>query len=144
MTQNHELYHPNLISPDRSLYIFFVVTHRRTCDTVTLWHCDTVTLWHCGTVIHWHCDTVTLWHCDTLTLWHCAVPILTTLKYFCISVFLLFEIVINVLVSSFRFLLWGYFHYRCVNSFSAGINVRPQNPTSKVDPPPAERVNNSV
>ena len=64
------------------------------------------------------------------------------LEYFCINhrnkrVFQ-FEIIINVLVSSFRFILlpmlWVYGHYKYFNSFSAGIDFRRQHLTSKVDP----------
>ena len=60
---------------------------------------------------------------------------LTTLEYFCINhrnkrVFQ-FKIIINVLVSSFRFILlpmlWVYGYYKYFNSFSAGIDFRRQN-----------------
>ena len=48
-----------------------------------------------------------------------------------------FEIIINVLVSSFWFIwipmLWVYAHFKSVNSYSAGIEFS-QILTSKVDP----------
>ena len=54
------------------------------------------------------------------------------------------EIIINVLVSYFRFIwipiLWVYDQYKYVYSYSAGIDFRRQNLTSKVDPH-AVRVN---
>ena len=45
-----------------------------------------------------------------------------------------FEIIINIIVSSFRFIwipmLWVYGHYNYVYSFSAGVDFRRQNLTS--------------
>ena len=52
--------------------------------------------------------------------------------------FIHFEIIINVLVSSFRFIwipmLWVCGHYESFHSYSAGIDFRRQILTSKVDP----------
>ena len=45
-----------------------------------------------------------------------------------------FEIIINILVSVFRFIwipmLWVYGHYKYLNSYSVGIDFRRQNLTS--------------
>ena len=66
---------------------------------------------------------------------------LTTLKYFYISpgdcrIFFQFEIIINVLVSSFHFIwipmLWVYGHYNGCYCLSAAIDFRRQNLTFKV------------
>ena len=52
--------------------------------------------------------------------------------------FFRFEIIINVLISSSRFIwipmLWVYDHYKYVYSYSAGIICRCHILTSKVDP----------
>ena len=52
--------------------------------------------------------------------------------------FFQFEIIINVLASSFCFIwipiLWVYGHYKYFYYDSAGIDFRRQNLTSKVDP----------
>ena len=57
--------------------------------------------------------------------------------------FFQYEIIINVLASPFRFIwihmLWVYGHYKYFNFFSAGIDFRRRNLTSKVFP--AARVN---
>ena len=53
--------------------------------------------------------------------------------------FFQFEIIINVLVSSFRFIriptcmLWVYGHYKYFDSYSAGIDFRRQIQTSDSD-----------
>ena len=51
--------------------------------------------------------------------------------------FFQFGIIINVLVGSFRFIwipmLWVYTHYKYGNSYSAGIDFRRQNLTSKIE-----------
>ena len=45
--------------------------------------------------------------------------------------FFRFEIIVNILVSSLRFIkihmLWVYGHYKCFNSFSAGTGFIRQN-----------------
>ena len=63
---------------------------------------------------------------------------LRTLNYFCINhghqSFFQFVIIINFLVSSFRFIwihmVWVYGHYKYCNSFSAGTDFMRQNLTS--------------
>ena len=61
--------------------------------------------------------------------------------------FFQFEIIINVSVSSFRFIwipmLWVYNHYKYVYPYSAGIDFSRQIPTTKVDPR-AARVKNPL
>ena len=61
--------------------------------------------------------------------------------------FFLFDIIINVLVSSLRFIwipvLWVYGHYKYFYSHSAGIDFGRQNLTSK-DGPGAVGINNDM